>query len=155
MIPINFQLTAGVSANAAGIRLIPMTAGTVLGSFIGVAVLTENVDIANVRLEFENGAVANLTASRVSQERVRKIREADRHHHFTLVCRDLSEIARYARVDNSPLIVDGHTTGVLGIARDGRDRRHFPSPANSDSPAGFLESTNGHLENVTFWVRCP
>jgi len=41
---------------------------------VGVAVLTENVDIANVRLEFENGAVANLTASRVSQERVRKIR---------------------------------------------------------------------------------
>lgn len=32
-------------------------------------------------------------------ERVRRIRGADRHHHFTLVCRDLSEIARYARVD--------------------------------------------------------
>lgn len=32
-------------------------------------------------------------------ERVRRIRQADRHHHFTLVCRDLSEIARYARVD--------------------------------------------------------
>lgn len=41
---------------------------------VGVAVLTEKVDITNVRLEFENGAVANLTASRVSQERVRKIR---------------------------------------------------------------------------------
>ncbi|MBU6378807.1 MAG: threonylcarbamoyl-AMP synthase [Gammaproteobacteria bacterium] len=32
-------------------------------------------------------------------ERIRRIREADRHHHFTLVCRDLTEIARYARVD--------------------------------------------------------
>ena len=32
-------------------------------------------------------------------ERVRRIRQADKHHHFTLVCRDLSEIARYARVD--------------------------------------------------------
>jgi tRNA threonylcarbamoyl adenosine modification protein (Sua5/YciO/YrdC/YwlC family) len=32
-------------------------------------------------------------------ERVRRIRQADRHHHFTLVCRDLSEIGRYARVD--------------------------------------------------------
>jgi tRNA threonylcarbamoyl adenosine modification protein (Sua5/YciO/YrdC/YwlC family) len=31
-------------------------------------------------------------------ERLRRIRGADRHHHFTLVCRDLSEIARYARV---------------------------------------------------------
>ncbi|NUQ75924.1 MAG: threonylcarbamoyl-AMP synthase [Polyangiaceae bacterium] len=32
-------------------------------------------------------------------ERLRRIREADRHHHFTLVCRDLAEIARYARID--------------------------------------------------------
>ena len=40
---------------------------------VGVPVLTEKVDITNVRLEMENGAVANLTASRVSQERVRKV----------------------------------------------------------------------------------
>ncbi len=32
-------------------------------------------------------------------ERIRRIRQADKNHHFTLVCRDLSEIARYARVD--------------------------------------------------------
>jgi tRNA threonylcarbamoyl adenosine modification protein (Sua5/YciO/YrdC/YwlC family) len=32
-------------------------------------------------------------------ERLRRIRGADRHHHFTLVCRDLAEISRYARVD--------------------------------------------------------
>jgi tRNA threonylcarbamoyl adenosine modification protein (Sua5/YciO/YrdC/YwlC family) len=32
-------------------------------------------------------------------ERLRRIRGADRNHHFTLVCRDLSEIARYARID--------------------------------------------------------
>jgi predicted dehydrogenase len=41
---------------------------------VGVPVLTEKVDITNVRLELENGAVANLTASRVSQDRVRKQR---------------------------------------------------------------------------------
>ena len=41
---------------------------------VGVPVLTEKVDITNVRLELENGAVANLTASRVSQERIRKVR---------------------------------------------------------------------------------
>jgi tRNA threonylcarbamoyl adenosine modification protein (Sua5/YciO/YrdC/YwlC family) len=33
-------------------------------------------------------------------ERVRRIRNADRNHHFTLLCRDLTEIARYARVEN-------------------------------------------------------
>lgn len=32
-------------------------------------------------------------------ERVRRIRQADRHHHFTLMCRDLTEIGRYARID--------------------------------------------------------
>ena len=41
---------------------------------VGVPVLTDKVDIANVRLELKNGAVANLTASRVSQDRVRKQR---------------------------------------------------------------------------------
>jgi len=35
-----------------------------------------------------------------AMERIRRIREADRHHHFTLVCRDLSEISRYAKIDN-------------------------------------------------------
>ena len=40
----------------------------------GVPVLTNNIDMANARLEFSNGCVANLTASRVSRERVRKIR---------------------------------------------------------------------------------
>lgn len=32
-------------------------------------------------------------------ERVRRIRKADRHHHFTLMCRDLAEIGRFARID--------------------------------------------------------
>ena len=41
---------------------------------VGVPVLTDKVDITNVRLELGNGAVANLTASRVSQDRVRKVR---------------------------------------------------------------------------------
>ena len=36
--------------------------------------MSDKVDIANVRLEFESGCVANLTASRVSTERVRKLR---------------------------------------------------------------------------------
>ncbi len=41
---------------------------------VGVPVLTDKVDMTNVRLELANGVVANLTASRVSQERVRKQR---------------------------------------------------------------------------------
>jgi predicted dehydrogenase len=41
---------------------------------VGLPVVTEKVDIANVRMEFESGCVANLTASRISTERVRKLR---------------------------------------------------------------------------------
>src|SRR4029079_12932051 len=41
---------------------------------VGVPVLTPRVDIANVRLRFTNGCIANLTASRISLDRVRKIR---------------------------------------------------------------------------------
>lgn len=41
---------------------------------VGVPVLSGSEDIANVRLEFENGCVANITASRISPERMRKIR---------------------------------------------------------------------------------
>jgi predicted dehydrogenase len=41
---------------------------------VGIPVLTPHIDIANVRMEFENGCTVNLTASRVSREKVRKIR---------------------------------------------------------------------------------
>src|SRR3979409_2765322 len=41
---------------------------------VGVPVVTNRVDIANARLRFANGCIANLTASRISRERVRKIR---------------------------------------------------------------------------------
>src|SRR4051795_1876431 len=40
----------------------------------GVRILSQKVDIANVRLQFPNGCIANLTASRISTERVRKLR---------------------------------------------------------------------------------
>lgn len=38
---------------------------------------------------------------KAAMERIARIRQTDKHHHFTLVCRDLSEIAKYARVDNT------------------------------------------------------
>ncbi|HEX4851779.1 MAG TPA: Gfo/Idh/MocA family oxidoreductase, partial [Puia sp.] len=40
----------------------------------GVAVMTETPDIANIRIEFNNGCVANLTSSRISMKRMRKMR---------------------------------------------------------------------------------
>ncbi len=51
---------------------------------VGVGVLTTHPDIANARLEFEGGGVANLTASRVSLERMRKIRFFQRSGYISL-----------------------------------------------------------------------
>ncbi len=51
---------------------------------VGMPVLTPSVDIANARLTFENGAVANITASRVSRERLRKLRLFQRSGYLSL-----------------------------------------------------------------------
>ena len=50
----------------------------------GISILSEKVDIANVRLAFPGGCVANLTASRVSTERVRKLRLFQPHQYISL-----------------------------------------------------------------------
>jgi predicted dehydrogenase len=51
---------------------------------VGVPVLTRRIDIANVRLKFENGCIANLTASRISREPVRKIRFFERDSYVSI-----------------------------------------------------------------------
>ncbi len=45
-------------------------------------------------------ALGCALGDKAAMERIGRLREIDRKHHFTLVCRDLSEIARYARVEN-------------------------------------------------------
>ena len=58
------------------IDLVLATVGSRVAAIdaVGVPVLTPRFDIANVRLRFENGCIANLTASRISRDRTRKIR---------------------------------------------------------------------------------
>jgi predicted dehydrogenase len=51
---------------------------------VGIPVMTDKVDIAQARIEFESGTVANLTASRVSTERVRKMRFFQEHEYVSL-----------------------------------------------------------------------
>jgi predicted dehydrogenase len=50
----------------------------------GIRILSEKVDIANVRIQFPSGCIANLTASRVSTERVRKLRLFQPHEYISL-----------------------------------------------------------------------
>lgn len=50
----------------------------------GVSVVSDEVDIANARVEFENGCVANLTASRISQKVMRKVRTFQRNSYVSM-----------------------------------------------------------------------
>jgi predicted dehydrogenase len=69
----------------------------------GFPVLSDEVDIANVRLEFANGCVANVTASRVSQNPMRKIRvfQADAYFSIDYVERRIAVCRRVADPDNT------------------------------------------------------
>ena len=61
----------------------------------GVAVVSDTLDIANARIEFENGAVANVTASRISQKKMRKMRMFQRDTYISLdFITGISEIFR-------------------------------------------------------------
>ena len=65
---------------------------------VGVSVLTSTEDIANARLRFENGCVANVTASRISPERMRKIRVFQEDCYLSLDYQQ-QEGQMYAKVD--------------------------------------------------------
>ena len=65
-------------------------------------------------------------------ERVRRIRQADRNHHFTLVCRDLSEIGRYAQVDTWQFrLLKACTPGRLHVLAAGHARNAAPPAARA------------------------
>ncbi len=51
---------------------------------VGVPILTPRIDLANARIEFESGCVANITASRVSGEKLRKLRVFQPNEYFSL-----------------------------------------------------------------------
>lgn len=74
-------------------------------------------------------------------ERIRRIRQADKHHHFTLVCRDLAEIARYARVDTWQFrLLKAATPGPFT----------FLLPATRETPRRLQ-----HRQRRTIGVRLP
>jgi predicted dehydrogenase len=78
---------------------------------VGVPILSSKVDIASVRLSFEGGCVANLTASRVSQERTRKFRFFQPDWYFSIDTqkRDVRAF-RLDRMTGLPRIIDWPVT---------------------------------------------
>src|SRR5204863_4621483 len=83
-----------------------------------IHILSAKTDIANVRLEFHGGAIANLTASRVSTERVRKLRLFQPHEYISL---DYSR-QDVVRFQVKPAAFPGAAPGIgfapLAVAKD-------------------------------------
>lgn len=89
---------------------------------IGVAALTDRVDIANARLAFPGGAVANLTASRISAQKIRKLRVFESSAYHSLDYSD-QQVERYALVTRDGERVIEH--GTLPVTRDEPLRREI------------------------------
>ncbi len=85
---------------------------------VGLPILSGKVDIANVRIEFESGCVANFTASRVSTERVRKLRFFQAGQYISL---------DYGRQDVLVFSVGGATAASHSFAKDANEWGTQPS----------------------------
>jgi predicted dehydrogenase len=83
---------------------------------VGVPVLTPRFDIANARLRFESGCIANVTASRISKDRVRKIRffQPDAYISIDYAAQEV-EGWRLVKRDGAKPSIQG---GALTVARD-------------------------------------
>lgn len=121
----------------------------------GVAVLSESPDIANARIEFDNGCVANLTASRISLKQMRKSRFFQKDAYIAVdFLEKKSEIVRMKHVEGEPdpfaLTVDlgdgkGHKEIIF-------DRPDIPEDNNAirDELASFAKSIrNDETPEVT------
>lgn len=79
---------------------------------VGVPVLTPKIDIANARVRFANGCVANLTASRISKDQIRKIRffERDRYVSIDTAAREVEMFQLTPQPGGMPKIGGGKLT---------------------------------------------
>jgi len=88
----------------------------------GISIMTKSVDIANARISFENGVVANLTSSRVAKDRVRKMKIFQQDLYITVdLLMSLTEVYRAVDQNNNnlktimsaPIESNGHKRQIL------------------------------------------
>ncbi len=85
----------------------------------GVGVISDTVDIANARIKFENGAVANITSSRISQHQMRKMRLFQRDAYITIDFADgVAEVYRAVKPGLPEL--SGINLGIIGMGDSSR-----------------------------------
>jgi len=86
----------------------------------GVAVVSDSADIANARLQFENGCVANVTASRISQNKMRKMRLFQKNAYISIdFAQGLAEVFRLVEEDDPSV----RSTMLLGKIEQGKRKR--------------------------------
>jgi len=116
----------------------------------GVGVVTNSVDIANARIEFENGAVANITASRISLKRMRKIRIFGQQEYIALdfnkgTCEYVGACGDEASLPSG--------AEVLGAIGEGEHQvglyRHFVEAPEGDAMRLELEAFRDAVVNGT------
>ena len=97
----------------------------------GVAVVSDNLDIANARILFENGAVANVTASRISQKKMRKMRIFQRDGYVALdFVTGVSEVYSLLPVDQK--VKEGFISfGEIGVG-DKKKRLVYEQPEQKE-----------------------
>jgi predicted dehydrogenase len=121
-------------------------------------VLSRKVDIANVRLEFENGCVANFTASRVSTERVRKMRFFQPQQYISLdfarqdlLMIDVSAAAEMDAAQLAAMAAAGGAAGAGGHPSPGMSIRKVAVEAGEPlrlEIAAFLDAVRTRSEPV-------
>jgi len=97
----------------------------------GVAVVSDNIDIANARIQFENGSVANVTSSRISQKKMRKMRIFQRDGYVSLdFITGESEVYRLLPVDHNvdPGLI---SFGEIGVG-DKKKRLVYEQPVQKE-----------------------
>ena len=91
----------------------------------GVGVVSSTVDIANARIEFENGCVANVTASRISNKKMRKMRLFQKDAYISVdFVEGFSEIFYIPQEGDTPF-KDGTLAFSLGKINEGENAREI------------------------------
>ncbi len=104
---------------------------------VGIPVLTDRVDIANVRFRFKNGCIANLTASRISREQVRKLRVFQPHALVTVdYAEQQLEAWRVSKGSDGSPSVHGGPVEVLKVEPLECELRDFVQSARSGIEPG-------------------
>lgn len=112
----------------------------------GVNVVSDTPDIANARLEFDNGAVANLTASRISLKNMRKTRFFQKDAYITVdFLKKVSEVVKMEEIDQVP---DDPFALILDLGENKKKRRIYFNKPDVQEINAIKEELNSFNQSI-------